>query len=99
MHRRCPVAGGQELPRRGAGVRAKTTTRGPARDLPETALHVTWCRLTTTQPSAAPFTCSVAWVDEVVHGDVNYPSINGMQGVRGSIRGLKSLSRIEGCPL
>jgi hypothetical protein len=37
-----------------------------------------------TQPSAAPFTCSVAWVGEVVHGDVNHPHINGMQGVRGS---------------
>ena len=34
----------------------------------------------TTQPSAAPFTCSVAWVDEVVHGDVNYPHINGSKG-------------------
>jgi hypothetical protein len=57
--------------------------RGLARDLPETALHVT-SRRPTTQPSAAPFTCSVAWVDEVVHGDVNHPHINGMQAVRGS---------------
>jgi hypothetical protein len=54
-----------------------------ARDLPETVLCATSRRLTT-QPSAAPFTCSVAWVGEVVHGDVKYPSINGMQGVRGS---------------
>ena len=54
-----------------------------ARDLPETAPRVTWRRLTI-QPSVAPLTCSVAWVGEVVHGDVNHPHINGMQGVRGS---------------
>jgi hypothetical protein len=54
-----------------------------ARDLPETAPHAT-SRRHTTQPSAAPFTCSVAWVGEAAHGDVNHPSINGMQGVRGS---------------
>jgi hypothetical protein len=34
--------------------------------------------------SAAPFTCLVAWVGEVVRCDVNHPHINGMQGVRGS---------------
>ena len=39
---------------------------------------------------AAPFTCSVAWVDEVVHGDANHPSINGMQGVRGGSDPLSS---------
>ena len=30
-----------------------------------------------TQPTAAPFTCSVAWVGEALHGDVNHPHING----------------------
>jgi hypothetical protein len=80
MHRRGPVAGGQELRDDGAGVRAKDDHAGVlARDLPETALHVTSRRLTT-RSLAAPFTCSVAWVGEVVHGDVNQPSINGMQG-------------------
>src|SRR5215203_2681366 len=52
-----------------------------ARGLPETALHAT-SRRPINQPSAAPFTCSVAWVGEVVHGDVNHPSINGMQALR-----------------
>jgi hypothetical protein len=60
-----------------------TLWRALARDLPETALHAA-SRRPTTQPSAAPFTCSVAWVGEAAHGDVNHPHINGMQGVRGS---------------
>jgi hypothetical protein len=30
-------------------------------------------------------TCSVAWVGEVAHGGVNSPSINGKDGVAGSI--------------
>jgi hypothetical protein len=54
-----------------------------ARDLPETAQHAT-SRRPTSRSSAPPFNCSVAWVGEVVDGDVNHPSINGMQGVRGS---------------
>jgi hypothetical protein len=54
-----------------------------ARDLPETELHAT-SRRPTTRPSAAPFICSVAWVGEVMHGDMNHPRIDGMQGVRGS---------------
>jgi len=37
-----------------------------------------------TQPSAAPDTCAVVWVHEVPQGVVNHPSINGMQGIRGS---------------
>ena len=37
-----------------------------------------------TQPSASPATCVVALVDEVKHGVVNHPSINGMQAIRGS---------------
>src|SRR5215207_3109589 len=58
--------------------------QGPlARNLPETALYAA-SRRPTTQPTAAPYTCSVAWVGEALHGDVNHPHINGMQGVRGS---------------
>jgi hypothetical protein len=67
------------------GFVPETTPLGAlARDLPETALRVTW-RRPTTQPSAAPFTCSVVWVGEVVHGDVNHPRIDGKDGVAGSI--------------
>jgi hypothetical protein len=58
-------------------------TRILARDLPETLPHATSRRLTT-RPSAASLACSVAWVGEVMCGDVNHPHINGMQGVRGS---------------
>jgi hypothetical protein len=54
-------------------------TGEPCQRLPETALR-TASRCPTPQRSAAPFTCAVAWVDEVVHGDVNHPHINGMQG-------------------
>jgi hypothetical protein len=38
----------------------------------------------TTLPSAAPLSCAVAWVREVLCGVVNHPRIDGMQGVRGS---------------
>ena len=31
------------------------------------------------------FTCAVAWVGEVMHGDLNSPRLNGMQGVAGSM--------------
>jgi hypothetical protein len=54
-----------------------------ARDLPETTLRATSPR-PTIQPSAAPLTCAVMWAREAVDGVVNYPSIDGMQGVRGS---------------
>src|SRR5215211_239433 len=57
--------------------------RGLARDLPETALHVT-SRHLTTRPSTAPLTRVVVWGREVLCGVVNHPHINGMQGVRGS---------------
>ena len=40
--------------------------------------------LPTAQPSTAPLTSVVVWVREVLRGVVNSPSINGMQGVRGS---------------
>ena len=58
----------------GTGDLAKRPRKGLARDSPETTLHVT-SRRPTTHPLAAPFTCSVAWVGEVVHGDVNHPSL------------------------
>jgi hypothetical protein len=51
--------------------------------LPETALRAT-SRRRTTQPSAAPLTRAVAWSREVLRGELNYPRIDGMQGVRGS---------------
>jgi hypothetical protein len=57
--------------------------RALARDMPETALHVA-SRRPTTQPSAAALTRAVMWIREVLQGVVNYPRINGMQGVRGS---------------
>jgi hypothetical protein len=60
-----------------------TAVQALARDLPETTLRVA-SRRPTTQPSAAPHTCAVVWVHEVPQGVVNHPSINGMQGVRGS---------------
>jgi hypothetical protein len=76
MHRRC-------LRRwsRAAGTTApvfvpRRSRRVLARDLPETALHAASCCLTTRR-SAAPFTCSVAWVGEVTHGHVNHHSISG----------------------
>src|SRR5512132_364053 len=55
-----------------------------ARDLPETALHVTSPR-PTTQPLAAPPTCTVVWGREVTHGVVNPRRIDGKDGVAGSI--------------
>ena len=62
----------------------RTITQGVlARDLPETVLHVTSRRLTT-RPSTALLTSVVVWAREVLRGVVNSPSINGMQGVRGS---------------
>jgi hypothetical protein len=80
-----PVACG----RRAAGTMTPalvppTTHAGAlARDLPETTLRATSPR-PTIQPSAAPLTCAVMRAREAVDGVVNYPSINGMQGVRGS---------------
>jgi len=65
------------------GRRSNDHAGSLARGLPETVPHVT-SRRHTSQPSTTPLTCSVAWVSEVVHGVVNHPSINGMQGVRGS---------------
>jgi moderate conductance mechanosensitive channel len=52
-----------------------------ARDLPETALHVT-SPSPTTQLSIAPFTWAVVWGREVLRGVVNHRRIDGMQGVR-----------------
>src|SRR5919106_5681446 len=55
-----------------------------ARDLPETALHVT-SPCPTTQPLAGPPTCAVVWGREVLHGVVNHRRIDGKDGVAGSI--------------
>jgi hypothetical protein len=84
MHRRCPSQVVEGCWDDGAGVRAEGDHAGVlARDLPETALRAA-SRRPTIRPSAASLACSVAWVGEVVRGDVNHPHINGMQGVRGS---------------
>jgi hypothetical protein len=83
MHRRCQSPAVEAVGR----WRRRSCHRRPcrvlARDLPETALR-TASRRPTTQPSAASLTCAVAWVSKVPHGVVNDPSIDGMQGVRGS---------------
>ena len=55
-----------------------------ARDLPETALHVTASR-PTTRPSAAPSTCADVWGRGVLNGGVNHPRIDGKDGIAGSI--------------
>jgi len=77
--------GGQSCRDDSVGVHAKDDhARDLARDLPETALHVTSRRLTT-PPSTAPLTSVVVWAREVLRGVVNSPSINGKDGVAGSI--------------
>jgi hypothetical protein len=55
-----------------------------ARNLPETVLRVA-SRRPTTQPLAAALTWAVVWSREVLRGLVNHPSINGKDGVAGSI--------------
>jgi hypothetical protein len=65
------------------GVHAWTTVQALARDLPGTAPRVP-SRRPLAQSSAPPFTWAVVWAREVLRGVVNYPHINGMQGVRGS---------------
>ena len=76
--------GGQSCRDDSVGVHAKDDhARDLARDLPETALHVTSRRLTT-PPSTAPLTSVVVWAREVLRGVVNSPSINGKDGVAGS---------------
>jgi len=78
----CSVTGGQEMRDDAPTFVPKTTMQSPCqKDLPETVLHAT-SRRPTTQPMAAPYTCSVTRVGEVVHGDVTPPHINGMQGSR-----------------
>jgi hypothetical protein len=84
VHQRCQSPGGRGLRPMGPAFAPRTITQGAlARDLPETALHVTSRRLTT-RPSTAPLTSVVVWARDVLRGVVNSPSINGMQGVRGS---------------
>jgi hypothetical protein len=83
LHQRCQLLLAEgKLERCHRGVMACHRT-GRARNLPETTPHVT-SRRPTAQPSAAPLTRVVVWVREVLRGVVNSPSINGMQGVRGS---------------
>jgi hypothetical protein len=84
VHQRCQSPGGRGLRPMGPAFAPRTITQGAlARDLPETALHVTSRRLTT-RPSTAPLTSVVVWARDVLRGVVNSPSSNGMQGVRGS---------------
>jgi hypothetical protein len=79
--------GGQSCRDDSVGVHAKDDhARDLARDLPETALHVTSRRLTT-PPSTAPLTSVVVWAREVLRGVVNSPSINGKDGVAASVSG------------
>ena len=84
MHRRCLSLVVEGCRDDGAGVRAIDDHAGIlARDLPETAPHAT-SRPHTTPPSAARLTSVIARGREVTRGGTNHPSINGMQGVRGS---------------
>jgi hypothetical protein len=66
------------------GVHAWTTVQALARDLPGTAPRVP-SRRPLAQSSAPPFTCAVVWGREVLCGGVNDPSIDGKDGVAGSI--------------
>ena len=84
MHRRCLSLVVEVCRDDGAGVRAIDDHAGIlARDLPEIAPHAT-SRPHTTPPSAARLTSVIARGREVTRGGTNHPSINGMQGVRGS---------------
>jgi hypothetical protein len=83
MHRRCHSLA-VEAAGRCANARAiRRACRVLARDLPETALRVA-SRHPTIQPLAASLTCAVAWERRAPQGIANPPSIDGMQGVRGS---------------
>jgi hypothetical protein len=85
VHRRCQSQVVEGCRDDGAGVRARDDHAGvPARDLPETALHVTSRRLKN-RPSTALLTSVVVWAREVLRRVVNSPSINGKDGVAGSI--------------
>ena len=76
---RCPRYRERGHPRRPPGH--QEPEQSLARDLPETALRAA-SRSLTTQPSAAPATCSVAWVGKVAQGHVNRPRIDGKDGLR-----------------
>jgi hypothetical protein len=93
MHRRCQWLVVEGCRDDGVGVGARTTAQTTAQDdragalarnLPETALHAASRRLTT-RPSTAPLTSVVVWAREVLQGVVNSPSIDGKDGVAGSI--------------
>src|SRR4029450_8032692 len=66
-----------------------TTVQALARDLPETAPHVT-SRRPTARSSAPPFTWAVVWSREVLTGGVNPPSIDGKDGVAASVSGAEA---------
>jgi hypothetical protein len=86
VHRRCPVAGGQELPTRWR--RHSCSGRSRKGPLPEICQKLRYAQPRggpTTLPSAAPLSCAVAWVREVLCGVVNLPRIDGKDGVAGSI--------------
>jgi hypothetical protein len=56
-----------------------TTVQALARDLPETAPHLT-SRRRTSRFSTAPFTWAIVWSREVRHGGVNHRRIDGRMG-------------------
>jgi hypothetical protein len=78
MHRRC-----SQLWSRAAGTTVRVTDyAGPCRRF---ARNRATRSLTPPHdpPSAAHLTCAVVWAREALHGVVNPPRIDGMQGVRG----------------
>ena len=84
MHRRCQSQVVKSCRDGGAGVRERRSRGGPSPEICQ--------KLRYAQPRIAPrldprqrFTCSVAWVGEVAHGDVNHRRIDGKDGVAGSI--------------
>jgi hypothetical protein len=79
---------GVRVPERGLATRGRRrhwTTHGAVPDiLSETALYAT-SRRPTTQPPAGTSHLAIEWRHEVPHGVVNHPSIDGKDGVAGSI--------------
>ena len=85
MHRRCQSVVVEGCRDDGAGVRSIDGPAGAlARDLPETALHVT-LRCRTSQPSTQPPSCANVRARGVLLGGANHPRIDGKDGVAGSI--------------
>ncbi len=73
--------------------RGRSSHRGPpsalARDLPETALHVTSRRLMSPL-STVPLTWADVWTRRVLHGSVNRPRIDGKDGIAALSKGIPS---------